>query len=51
MWQYIKESWQIFLANIGELTGTKGVLALVFLFAIFLVFYRASGGFDSRNKK
>ena len=49
MWEYIKESWQIFLENIGELTGTMGVLALVFLFAVFLVFHKASKGFGSQK--
>ncbi len=49
MLEYIKESWQIFLSNLSELTGTKGALALVFLFAVFIIFYNISGGF--RGKK
>ena len=46
---YVKESWQIFLANLGEIAGTKGALALVFLFAVFLVFWKASKGFGSQK--
>jgi len=51
MVNYVIESWHIFVANLGELTGSKGVLALVFLFAVFLVFYKASGGFGSHKNK
>ena len=51
MVEYVKESWHIFVANLGELTGTKGVLALVFLFAVFLVFWKASKGFGSQKKE
>jgi hypothetical protein len=51
MLEYIKESWRIFLVNLGTLTSTQVVMAMVFLFAVFLVFYKASGGFGSHKNK
>jgi len=35
MVEYVKKSWQIFLANMNEIAGAKYALALVFLFAAF----------------
>ena len=49
MVEYVKESWQIFLANLNEIAGTRGALALVFLFAVFLVFWKISSGFGSQK--
>jgi len=47
MVDYVIESWHIFTTNLAELTGYKGILALVFLLAVFLVFWKASRGFGS----
>jgi len=50
MVNYVIESWQIFTANMGELAGARGALVLVFLLAVFLVFWKASNGFGSQKK-
>ncbi len=51
MLDYVIESWQIFVANLGELNGTKGALALVFLLAVFIVFWNVSKGFGSQKQE
>ena len=49
MVEYIAESWKIFVENLVEIfQGNKGALALVFLFAVFLVFYNISKGFKKK---
>jgi len=50
MLDYITESWNIFIGNLAEIShGNKGALALVFLFAIFLVFYNITKGFKKKK--
>ena len=50
MLDYIYESWKLFLENLAEIShGNKGALALVFLFAVFLIFYNISKGFKKKD--
>jgi hypothetical protein len=47
---YIKESWKIFVENLNEISqGYAGALALVFLFAVFIIFYNITKGFKSKK--
>jgi len=42
---YIKESIQIFISNLIDIShGHEGALALVFCFAVFIVFYNIING-------
>ena len=50
MLDYFIKSWHIFTENFAELGGLMGVIGLVFLFAVFLVFYKISNAFGSRKQ-